>query len=512
MLKRILFILCPLLFALYIPVFPQEIVNNNEQNNDLTDETIYVINSFDFIVDGYTRAYALIYNAELVKGEEITGLSNLNKFIREKQQLLYNQRVLESVRVEHTIGDELPDGKYPVDLVFYVKDTWNIMAIPRPQYSTNSGFDITIKARHYNFLGTMNSLRVDLGYGYDQDGYHSISAMIDTDIPFRFLGLNWTFGFYNSYDYRPNKDLSHYYRNKTGLSVELPFRRTTFDIGFTETFIVNEENSSTYWKEYGEFQKGFYMTSNVYVSWKIPTGLSYYDLSEVNYTPRISATFVHEFSKWPIDDFRKGPSLNFSHSLSFSRINWDGNFQTGASASISNSVNFNFHSLKKDEQPWDTNISISGTGHKKITDFFGISSRIMYRHYFLEGNNDNAGDALRGVRDNSVTANYMLSLNFDLNFRVFKFRPSVWSNNHRFWRIFDFDFHMIPIVDFAFYNNPIDQDVFGLENLLLTCGMEAIIFPVRWRSLFLRVSFALNLSPGEKSSRYEIFIGTELHY
>ena len=534
----LLFILCTLYIILCIPVFSQEIQNEKASeyliseytNEDEVDEengasgTIYVINSINFEIDGYTKPYALLYHGELTEGEEIKGFSNLQKYIRDKQQLLYNQRVLESVRITHTIGPMLEDGKYPVDLVIYVKDTWNIMAIPRPKYDSNTGFDITLKARDYNFLGTMSPLRVDVGYQYDQDGKNYISTMIDSDIPFKFLGLNWNFDFDHYYTYRPNLDEPHYYKNNTGLSVELPVKNSILIVGVTESFYLNQENPERYrddlddfGNKYGRIHKGLYMSTNPYISWKIPTGLYYFDLGEVNYTPSLSATFTHDFEEWPLPYFRQGPFISFSHNLSFGRINWIGNFQSGASARIGNSFSYNFYKLRHEEQPWGTNISVRAIGHKKIIDFLGISARIMYRHYFFDDYNDEAGDALRGILDNTVKANAMLSFNFDMPIRVFKFRPSEWSENNKILRIFDFDFHASPIIDFALYeyNNPEEprnQKVFGLENLLFTAGMEIIIFPERWRSLFLRVSLGLNLSPGKKSNTYEIFIGTEFHY
>ena len=522
--KQTLFIVfCALFIVLCLPVFSQELnANQTDDSNTATaNGPVYVINSFNFEVTGYTRPYAIIYHAELIKGEEITGTSNLNKYLQEKYQLLYNQRVFASIKIEHTIGEPLPDGKYPVDLVIFVKDTWNIMVIPRPKYDSNTGFDITLKARDYNFLGTMSPLRLDVGYQYDQEGKHYFSTMLDSDIPFTFLGLNWNVDFDHYYNFRPNLDKPHYYRNTTGLSVELPFKRTLFNVGFTESFYVNQENPSRHRNKYGRLHEGLYMATNLFASWKIPVGIFYYDLGEVNYTPRLSATFVHEFPKWPLPDFRKGPYLTFSHNLSFGRINWIGNFQSGVTANIGHSLSYNFFKLQNDEQAWSTNISVNAVGHKKIADFVGISSKISYRHYFFDDYTDNGGENLRGILDNRIKANYILSFNFDLPFRVFKFRPSNWKVKnekfHKFLSVFDFDFHAGPFVDFALYNYNIPDDiknqkVFGMENLLLASGLEVIIFPERWRSLFLRVSLGLNLSPGVKPNRYELFIGTELHY
>jgi len=356
--RQMLFFYVFFLF-LSIPVFSQE-------------DAVYVINSFAYNIDGITRPFAINYKAEFTEGEEITGLSNLQRFLQEKTQILVNERVFESVRIDHTIGEANPDGKYPVDLVIHVKDTWNIIAIPYPRYSSNDGFSLTLKARDYNFLGTMSPLRIDIGYQIDEDGQTSFSLMLDSDIPFRAFGLNWNLDFDHDLEYRPHLDEPWYYKNTTGISVELPFRRTTFTVGFAESFIVYEENPRRYRDEHGRLQEGIYMSSRPYISWKIPTGLHYYDLGEITYTPQLSATFNHEFSQWPLADFRKGPFINFSHSFDFGRIDWIGNFRRGVSASIENSFSYNFYYLRDDLQPWGGSFTVSGIGYTILNDFAGF--------------------------------------------------------------------------------------------------------------------------------------------
>ena len=138
----------------------------------------------------------------------------------------------------------------------------------------------------------------------------------------------------------------------------------------------------------------------------------------------------------------------------------------------------------------------------------------MYRQWFFEGYHDEAGDVLRGILDNRVNSNYMLSLNLDLPVRVIRFRPSEWSFSPRFFRIFEFDLHLSPIIDTALSNDPIDQNNFSFDNLLISSGMEFIVFPTRWRSLFLRISYGRDFSVDStrRSNASEIFIGTDLHY
>jgi hypothetical protein len=492
-----------ILFLLCASAFSQE-----EQQ----DSSVYIINSFKFNIKGITRSDALIRKGELKTGEVITGLAELEKYIHDKTQQLFNERVLDSVSIEYTFGDPLDDGKLPVDVVITTKDTWNIVAIPRPRYSSNTGFDITLKARDYNFLGTMSPLRIDLGYSYDENKQNSFFFMFDSNIPFTAYGLNWNIKFYNDFSYRPDTEQPFYFGNTTGLSVELPVSFTTITLGLNESIILNEENQDIYKPEYGNFQDGFYMSTNPYVSWKIPVGLDAGKYGEIVFTPGLSAFFPHEFSRWPLDDIRKGPYFVFSQNLGFSKIDWIGNFRKGLDISVNNSFDYNFYRAKIDKNTWSDNITVSGIGHFKFTDFLGLSTNLMYRQWiYYDYGHTSAGDALRGVIDKEISADSMLSLNLDLTFMIIKFLPSVWFNKPKL-RILNFELFLAPFIDMAVYHDPSNKIDFNLKNTVYTGGFETVIFPEFFRSLFLRISLGWNLKNLTKNDNAEIYIGTDFFY
>jgi len=495
-----------------IPVYSQQGDLSESELNDMirriesetesyVNDSIFVIVSFTFHVDGYTRPFALINKASFFEGEEITGgLANLERYIQNKTQILYNERVLDSVRIEYMIDPAREDGKYPVNLFIHVKDTWNIIAIPRPEYSSNTGFDITLKARDYNFLGTMSPLRVDLGYSYDQYGRNFFTFMFDTNIPVRFFNLIWNINFDHDVSYRPDMDQNWYYRNITGLSVDIPVGFTNANIGFDVHFIVNEDNSEIDRGLYnlGESQEGLFISTRPYISWKIPiTDFGKY--GELAYTPQISATFNHEIKPWTLSDNRKGPFLGFSHSIGFGRINWIDNFQQGYSLKLSNSFSYDFYQLRNDNDPLSVNVDANIAAHFKFFGFLGLSTRFLYRQWF-NSDYDNAGDVLRGVWDKDIRTDFIVSLNLDIIFKAFKARPSQWFN----WktRLLDFDLHLGPVVDMAYAN----------DNFYLSGGFEVIIYPIFFRSLYLRISTAWDFSDISKRTPMELFIGTELHF
>jgi hypothetical protein len=456
--------------------------------------TVYVIRNMNFNITGRTRPFALIYRGEFREGEELRSDAALEKYIRDKTQLLVNQRVLESARIDYTAGEPGADGKIPVDLLITVQDTWNIIAVPYPKYDTNTGFELIIKARDYNFLGVMNPLRIDLGYKYDENNKNSLVFEIDSDTPFKLFGYNWNLNFDHFFSYRPDVEEPFYYKNVTGLSMEVPFKKTTFTFGFEESFILNEENGDRYKGLYGEFQNGPYMASELFTSWKIPTGLQIFEYGELTYTPKLSAVFNHEFPHHPLDETRVGPFMIFNHSIGFSRVDWIGNYRRGFDVSAANSYSYNFHRMDEAAEGLDITFSVSGTGHFIISDNFGISGRLRYSQWFYPdtGYHESAGDVLRGIRDKSVTADSMLSLNLDFPFKALSFLPSQWFGKPKL-RFFDFDMHVSPVIDLALYHDPRTETAFAPRNILAAGGVEVIVFPAFMRTLYLRLSLAWNL-------------------
>jgi hypothetical protein len=497
-----------------------EIANNvgNIENisNTENDNTVYIIDSFNFEINGITRPFALILAGELFIGEQIIGFSKLEEYIQTKTQLLYNHRVLESVSIEYTINDINEDGKYPVDLLIKIKDTLNIIALPKPNYKSGQGWELTINARDYNFLGTMSPLRVNLGIKEDQHGRTFFNIMADSNTPFRLFDLTWKFKLYNYFEYSPDMPEPIHNKTTTGLSVDLPVKNTMITLEFYEHFIVNEANSDRNMELYphiGQLMEGLYMSSRPHVSWKIPTGLEIGKYGELTYIPSLSAAFNHELPQWPLDITRKGSSLTFNHSLSFGRIDWQGNFQNGLRVEALNSISYGINSNST-----SAHIRLTGTGHHNFDNHFSLSGRLMYRHWInYDFGYESAGDVLRGVWDNDVKADYMVSFNLDLTMGVMKFRPSEWFNVSWF-RIFNMDFHLNPFLDAAIYRSSVIEKLypdahFTYKNLLTAAGLELIIYPLSFRSLFLRASVGFNMSTLENlRNDPEIHIGMELHY
>ncbi|AEF82663.1 hypothetical protein [Leadbettera azotonutricia] len=500
------FSLCPMLWT-------QEAEPIPDASGDA--QTVYTIRNLDFDFNGRTRPFAIIYNGEFKEGERLLGKAALDRYIARKTQALLNQRVLESASIEYALGNPDADGAIPVDLLIHVKDTWNIIALPYPQYDSNDGFKFIIKARDYNFFGTMSALRVDFGYERDNDDNNTFSFSIDSDIPFRAGGFDWSINFDHDFSYTVGEPL--YYRNVTGISMELPFKSTTFTFGFNEYIIFNEENSDSVKDRYGiteDYFDGPYASSEVFTSWRIPLGVEVGEWGALTYTPRLAAKI--SYTKGGVDEPRR-PTVTFSHSVGFGRVNWIGNYREGLEASISNSNSFFI--VPND---WSSSLTANTTYYHTFGKLLGISAKLEYRQWFNDVLYD-AGGALRGIINNRIRAENMLSFNIDFPFRLIHFTPSEWYSNRKL-RLIDFDLHFSPFFDMALFKGPYNRfkDIpeegsgFNFKDALYTAGVEVIVFPAFMRSLYLRASVGYNLKKiiqtGDIPKWDEIFIGMGHHY
>jgi hypothetical protein len=486
--------------------------------------TVYYIKDiiFDrsgkYIRTGISRPYFLLRQGDFKIGERISGGDNLEKYRLDKIQLLMNHRVLDYAYVDLIFEEPDAEGSVPVILKVTTVDTATIIALPQPRFDDNDGFRIVLKARDYNFLGTMNPMRFDFGYEYDdRKSEHSFFSLIDSDTPFRLFGYTWNFNFDHYFEYTP--EAPFHYKNTSGLSMELPVKFTTITFGLEETIVSNEDNAAEYSEEFknpgeelrregNERYKDFYMSTALSASWKIPTRLFVGKFGELTYTPKIEEKFNYT-PGGDIGYLRKGLRTTLGHSLEFGRVDWIDNFRNGLTASVGNSNTYNSF-----RDSWSHNLNASVTGHIRIAGFFGFSGKLQYRDWFGDTYSE-PGDSLRGIRDDDFSALRTLSLNMDFPFRLFMFMPATWFNAPSL-RFMNLEFHLGPIVDAAFSIGP-DGGI-STDNIRVTAGLELIAFSHFWRNLYLRLSGGLNLrnlaAPDSVADRslWEIFLGMEHHF
>jgi hypothetical protein len=505
---------------------------NNKKEKTENPDPVYVIRGIEFDITGRSRPFALISSGNFKEGERIKGKDNLDKYLALKKQLLINQQVLEDATIDYFIGESESDGALPVKLLVHVKDTWNLIVLPYPKYDSNEGFSITLKARDYNFLGTMSTLRVDLGYK-NNNGEQSLNFLLNSDVPFEAAGLNWVLNFDHFFGYTFNEPL--YYQNVTGLSLLLPWRNTTVTTGFNQYLTINEENTDEDIDifDLGQRYYDVYGSTELFASWKLPFGVEIGGFGGLEYTPGVSGRINYPYGS--MDEPRKA-AASFTHSIGFGRVDWIGNYRKGLSASIGNSYNWYFD---RGDSPLKVSLEAGISFYWIFSEFFSLSSRLNYRQWWHWSDKlggyipyYGAGDRVRGILDFDIRAYQVLSLNMDFPFRILRFRPSEWLNNEKF-HIIDFEMHLSPFFDIAMLNGPYSKlkdeynpyngkTSFTVDDMINTTGFEVFVFPGFFRSLKIRASIGYNINRIKKAGKPfkwdffsdwdEIFIGLDHAY
>ena len=493
--RRGLLVLLLVLFPVFAP-YAQEPDEAAAETRET--DAVYVIRKINYYTKGWTQSFAIEHNVDLKEGVEFQGKAQFEAWVARKTQDLRNQRVFEAngCRIDYTLEDAGEDKKIPVVLDVYTEDSWNIIALPEPKYDSNTGLSFSIKARDYNFLGTMNPLAFDIGYELDTSGRHQFSFLLDFDYPFRAFGLNWNVNFDNELCYRIGAPL--YYRNTTGLSVELPWETTVLGLGFNQHFFVNAENGTSeknYLASLGktgnekDYFDGLYMATELFAWWSIPTGIEAGNFGGLYYTLSASETLRYS-PAGDIGAFRAS-AFYFGHSLGFGRIDWIGNLRQGLSVNLSKGVSINQYTLNPNPL-----IGLSVTGHQRFNEIVGFSGRFRYQAWLSE-TYDDAGDILRGVKNDGLSARQMLSLNIEFPIRVIRFVPSEWFRR-RSLRVIDGEVFLAPFIDIAIADDPSKKygnggASFDFSGIITTAGIEVIGFPLRWRSFFIRASAGFDM-------------------
>jgi hypothetical protein len=336
---------------------------------------VYYIRDIIFDITGRTKPFALTKAGEFKTGERLTGEKALEEYIIQKTQLLTNQRVLAEASIEYTQEDT--GDTTAVDLLVHTKDTWNFIAVPWFQYDTNDGFELVIKARDYNFLGRMNPLRIDFGYKLDENEESSFFLDLDSDTPFELFGYVWTFNFDNNFSYA--FDEPFYYKNVTGLAMDLPWRATTFTFGFDQGFILHEKNEdeATITLDGGNyFPDTWFMYSELYTQWKVPVGVTIGPFGDLTYTPRVSGRINYR-PGGSIGEARRGLVGTFQHTLGFGKVDWIGNYRRGMEMSLENVNSYNFN-----KEDVEIALSYSIAAYLPLTEYLSMTGRMRYKHWF----------------------------------------------------------------------------------------------------------------------------------
>lgn len=482
-----------------------------------------------------TKQYPLELAVEISKTRVFNSFEEFNDYIADVQQQLENQRVFSSAQVMTRFIEEGSDEELQlVHINVCAIDSKHFIAIPYPKYDSNSGVSAKLKVKDANFLGTMQPLSFDASYLSDMDEdtedeqEKGIVFNFSYDYPFKLFVLDsqWNNDYMLAYTFGESRPEFAF---KTGFTFKLPF----------ETFALQLKVSQAITRDfdYTEYDDELYNTSQAELSMPVKI-MTINKWGHVFWTPFALTTVNYDKNGInPENPDLTSPVLEVGHRLSTERINWQGSFRNGLSATVSQSVAYDY---QLDE--YSLKLSADLAAYKAFK-YAGIASRFCGFAFF----NDTAkiGHYLRGIRDSqkiegskkkALKVSGAMIFNFDVPIHIFTtnwsyisgaiFGEDSWITRHV--GLFDFEMQVSPFFDTALTTNTVTKKQFAIKDGWYAGGLEVLIYPQKWRSLVVRASAGLDL--GKKLikkkcpeyyddswrrkdiSEYEIYIGIGLHY
>ena len=468
------------------------------------------IDEVEYDIVGNTRKFPLSQKVEIDRIKVYATQEEFKAYIADLEILFLNVRVLESAKIDAQYGTVGSDGIVPVKLIVHTVDTWNIIGFPYPKFDSNSGTELKLKLKNYNFFGSMEPMNADVIFAVDNNGRKEFESNFSFAIPFEYKGqtFKWDIDATLTMPFNevPEFELS------TGLDYKLPLGFADLHFGVEQGLTMNPRDSDDKLQD-----DSYYLSETVYT--KLPTTIYEFDyFGKLMWTPRLSINQQWNPSGVKDPDLT-GPDFVVSHSLSIGRVDWVGNFRHGAEASVGNSYVYDFYQKNN----WDISVSGEVSGFASVFDRVGISSRVKGFYNFDNDVSDDVGDDVRGILDRRISTDTMISLNVDLPVRILRVNFEEISGVE--WtRYVSFDMHFSPFFDMAITHDQFTGRYYAFEDGWYAGGFEIIVYPLKMRSIYFRASIGWDLSAvietGElrgNSSRddegiHEQSVGIGLHY
>jgi hypothetical protein len=466
----------------------------------------YAISAVSFKVEGRTTEAALKRALEAdgkFEGQSFATKEELEAFVAERRQALANNRVLGSVESEIEYAERLGGGSFAA-VSFAVVDTHNLIVLPEPKYDSNAGLSLTLKGRDYDFLGSMQTLELDVGYTSEAVDNRYFNAQTNFVLPFHALGADFSAGFLEDAALWTDGSLKS--ATAASLAYEIP------GLGFPAR--LKAIGGFYYNDDLADLRSGVlasdeadpaYLSASGIASAKIPTGLRLGALGELRITPKL--TFNESW--WPGLSLeypkREGASIEAKAKLEAGRIDWEGNFQSGAAAKA----------------------IATGTEYLSLVDFVGEAELSFEEHWAFAGRwgiaarvvglgrplgsfpGDDLTDLgvyLRGIVDERIASRGGAFVSLAVPVKLFDFPTHAIIGKD----ILDFELQATPFVDAAYILGASDA---AADGPWASAGLELLVFPKAFRSFILRASIGYDLSRAASAGSfgaYEIYIGTGL--
>ncbi len=478
-----------------------------QQNSDQEYTHTYYIKDITYVITGSVTEAALTLKLSLKKDIAFDSQKMLLDYIYDKRSRLKNLRQLtsSSTIVFNSLWNE-QENRFDVILTIHAIADWTIFALPYFKYSDNSGLLLSGRGRDYNFLGSLETLRIDLNYTL-QDTLAEYELSTSFKYPIKINEHIITPGIEETLSWQ-NDDL---FENKTKFILDYAYPITsylTFLSGASQRFISRGGNTEQP-EIYSYANSVFYFGSSISLNKSI--------LPIVNifvYSPKITTELRYPLNDiTPIENNAYSDLLSsFSHDISFGRVDWIQNLRQGISVSLGNEIQY-----QKSYTGFNIDIDLESQGHLAINDSIGLSTRAYFVQNFyhrphhedsLFSAGTNLATRIRGVLDDKFgDAISGMAFNMDILFNLFSLRPLL------------VDEVQLGIFSDVALRKQYETEFNADKDIKVTAGITVIIFSI-YRSLHLRASLGSDILQAKEEQlslssllrNRELFIGLNLFY
>jgi hypothetical protein len=465
----------------------------------------------EYDIHGSTRLFPLTKAVPVDQQQVFPDKVKFDTYIKDLELQFQNQRVFESANIDVEYAEAEPNGIIPVKLIIHTVDTWNIIVLPKPGFDSNTGFEIKLKLKNYNFLGSMQVLDADLTYKLDNQQKSAFSTNVNFNIPFSFKGyaVSWNNELSATF---PMNEIPEY-NFKTGLTIEIPIKITNIVFGFDQSVIINDRNDSGLYLDNPYYFQEAFSSSIPFTLFKLG------QMGDLVWAPGASIKTNIAVNGMQYDAL-KGPELSWGHSLSLGRVNWFGNFRRGFNTSLSNTYSYNYFN----KNPISSRIDGNLTGFYSFFDRFGIYSQLTGFYNFNNSIATSIGGSIRGILNDRISSDTAFSLNVDLPVKVIH-ANFLEATGVKWTRLIGFEMQVSPFFDMMLTHDAVTGRYYSFKDGWYSGGFEMIVYPAKMRSLYARISAGYDLremiinggklpdrSDRDGSITHEYFFGIGLQY
>ncbi len=460
--------------------------------------SVYVIESVQYHIEGRTWEYALAKKIDIKLGLTFSTKEELEEYLQDKEQLLVNQRVLSKARVTYNTTPRT-DGSTGVHVDVFTVDTWNLIILPYFKFDSNKGLLLSIRTRDFNFLGSMETLKLDLDYTITTTKKNEFGETLEFKVPFRLIDRDFKVGLSESLTYNAD-DNSYDFRAVLSLGVDIPFLQRMWTIGVSQGYYYDDKDF------YGD---RYYYQTILSFGTEFETPITVGKWNHLLYSPKVYGKTNYRPDR-ELSEARRGYGPGFYHEVSVERVDWLGNFRNGGGLSVGNDLYFD---IPKDA--WERKITWSLVGHRAF-GWLGISGRFSGLYAFDKewgiDPDDDLGAPIRGILDDRLEGNLVFYVNTDLLFKMWTWFMDPYL-----------EVQAGPFFDYALTKQK-NRAINWKDNSWYGGGFQVLVFPRFARSLYIRGSIGWDLeavlkdyrltgtSSRDGFKRYEIFIGLGHHY